>query len=38
LLATEELLALRKQRDELIDLLNQPLEVPELDTAKRDEY
>lgn len=29
---------MRKQRDELIDLLNQPLEVPELDTAKRDEY
>ncbi len=29
---------MRKERDELLDLLNQPLEVPELDTQKRDEY
>ena len=34
----EELLSLRRQRDELIDLLNQPLEVPDLDSTKRDEY
>lgn len=38
LLATEEVIVLRRQRDEYLALLNSPLEVPELDSSKRDEY